>query len=141
MKEVEFLLKDLERRKVRLWLDAGNLRFAAPAGVFEGELRSRVLAQKATIVAYLEGNTNIGTQSLVRIQPTSRNGELPASFSQEQLWILGRLEGPSATYNMAEIYRLGGCIDLDILEASLNDLVKRHEALRTTLVASGNQSH
>jgi len=56
----------------------------------------------------------------------------PASYAQQRLWFLDQLEPASALYNVPEAFRLRGRLDLGALERSLNEIVQRHEALRTT---------
>lgn len=55
---------------------------------------------------------------------------LPASFAQQRMWFLQRLEG-GTIYNVPSATRLRGPLDEDALERSLTTIVERHESLRT----------
>jgi thioesterase domain-containing protein/acyl carrier protein len=73
------------------------------------------------------------------LQPVSRDGELPLSFSQQRLWFLHQLEPSSPAYNTFRAYRIKGQLNIAALEQSLNKIVQRHEILRTTFPAKEGQ--
>jgi len=56
---------------------------------------------------------------------------VPLSFAQKRLWVLDRLVPGNAFYNFPTALRLQGAIDLPVFERSINELVRRHESLRT----------
>ena len=57
---------------------------------------------------------------------------LPASYAQEQLWFFEQMQPESPVYNLVFGYRLTGPLDLDVLKRCLDELIRRHETLRTT---------
>jgi amino acid adenylation domain-containing protein/non-ribosomal peptide synthase protein (TIGR01720 family) len=67
-----------------------------------------------------------------RVQPAARGGELPLSFAQQRLWFLDQLEPGSAFYNLPAVMHLNGLLNIAALEKALNEIVARHEILRTT---------
>jgi thioesterase domain-containing protein/acyl carrier protein/NRPS condensation-like uncharacterized protein len=70
----------------------------------------------------------------------SRENPLPLSFPQERLWFLQQLEpGKAAAYNMPFGFRISGSLNQLALEQSLNAIIQRHEALRTTFTSVTGQ--
>ena len=57
---------------------------------------------------------------------------IPTSFAQQRLWVLDRLEPGTSAFNMSAAVRLTGALDVEALQRSLNEVVRRHESLRTT---------
>ncbi|MCU7493270.1 MAG: amino acid adenylation domain-containing protein [Ignavibacteria bacterium] len=68
------------------------------------------------------------------VLPAPREALIPLSFAQERLWFLDQLEPGNSFYNMPETYRIKGKLDKYILEESLNEVVRRHEILRTSFL-------
>ncbi|HEX2091920.1 MAG TPA: amino acid adenylation domain-containing protein, partial [Longimicrobiaceae bacterium] len=64
--------------------------------------------------------------------PAPRHGPLPLSFAQQRLWFLHRLDPASSAYNLPLALRLRGPLDTRSLERAITEIVRRHEALRTT---------
>ena len=80
--------------------------------------------------------TNVLTQSSP--PDPAASGEVyvfPASFAQQRLWFLERLEPGQAVYNMPRAMRLRGRLDVRALRGALQEIVRRHEALRTVFRA------
>lgn len=66
------------------------------------------------------------------IEPAGRKGHLPLSFAQQRLWFLDQLAPGGSFYNIPSAIRLKGKLDLAILKRCINEIIRRHESLRTT---------
>jgi amino acid adenylation domain-containing protein len=82
----------------------------------------------------LADRDGIPAPPIVRVD---RSALLPASFAQQRLWFLDRLQPGSPAYNIPTVVRLEGRLDVDALRRALNVVVRRHETLRTTFTADG----
>ena len=123
----------LRARGVRLWMEAGELRYAAPAGALDDALRAQVRAAKPALVALLQANQP-APAAIVR---AARAPEMPVSLAQQRFWLLHQLAGQGATYNVPQALCLHGDLDVDALDAALGDVVARHESLRTSFQNRG----
>lgn len=63
----------------------------------------------------------------------------PASFAQQRLWFLDQLIPDNGIYNVPTVIRLTGSLKLAALEQTFNEIVLRHETLRTTFIVSDGQ--
>ncbi|MEJ2636856.1 MAG: amino acid adenylation domain-containing protein [Calditrichia bacterium] len=81
-----------------------------------------------------KGAVNI--PELVRV---SRENPLPLSFSQQRLWFLDKLKPDNPTYNIPSAIRFKGNLDIPALKKSIENLVRRHEILRTCFGESDGQ--
>src|SRR5262245_1065318 len=74
-----------------------------------------------------------------KVQPVSRNGELPLSFGQQRLWFLDQLAPGNPFYNVAAVVYMTGLLNVEALEKALNEVTRRHEVLRSTFTAIDGQ--
>jgi surfactin family lipopeptide synthetase A len=111
--------------------------------VFKVELPLRRLFESPT-VAELAKDIEIAVKGdlglrVPPIERVSREGNLPLSFAQQRLWFLAQLEPDDPAYNIPVAVRLKGQLDVKALEQSLNEVIKRHETLRTSFITVDGQ--
>ncbi|HYO15514.1 MAG TPA: amino acid adenylation domain-containing protein, partial [Thermoanaerobaculia bacterium] len=108
-------------------------------GIFGVELPLRALFESPTVATLArrveEARREEGAPAAPPIVPVARDGELPLSFAQERLWFLDQLDPGSAAYNIVAAVCMDGPLNEGALEAALREIVRRHEALRTTFPA------
>ncbi len=87
----------------------------------------------AALASAIPGRGPMGDDELAPpIVPVPREGDLPLSFAQQRLWFLDRLVPGNPFYVMAFGLRLEGPLDVAALRSALEEIVRRHESLRTT---------
>ncbi|HEX4498386.1 MAG TPA: condensation domain-containing protein, partial [Thermoanaerobaculia bacterium] len=110
---------------------------------FAIELPVRRLFERPTVAALADSvEAALGTGGALeapRIEPVPRRGPLPLSFAQRRLWFLDQLSPHSAVYNLSFQLRFEGRLDPQLLEQALVEVLRRHEALRTTFPSTGGE--
>ncbi|WP_262061793.1 non-ribosomal peptide synthetase, partial [Streptomyces sp. STR69] len=109
-------------------------------GLLGADLTVRTVFEAPT-PALLAARLDDRAGGLPALVPAERPDELPLSFAQQRLWLLHRIEGPGATYNIPAAWRLTGTLDRDALSAALDDLAARHESLRTVFPERDGRPH
>jgi amino acid adenylation domain-containing protein len=139
VKTIEEFLSHLYSLDVQLWLEDDRVRCNAPEDVLTDVLYAELRARKAEITKFLQ-QAEVATKGYAtQIRPVERDNNLLLSFAQQRLWFLEQLQPGSATYNIPTAVRLTGSLDVAILIRALNEIVRRHEVLRTQfLTVDGN---
>lgn len=88
-------------------------------------------AQRALLMRKLAAQKNT-------LKAVTDRSSLPLSFSQQRLWFLDQFEPGSANYNIPRAYRICGPLDIGALRRAFNEIVRRHESLRTTFAMQGD---
>ena len=99
------------------------------------ELPLRSLFESPTVATLSENLSQYRAEQKLQapaIKRASRQGELPLSFAQQRLWFLDQLQPGNPAYNIPAAVRLKGALNVAVLEQTFQEIIKRHEALRTT---------
>jgi len=95
-------------------------------------------AQRALLEERLRGGGGAGDAGQAEVIPRRPEGrDAPLSHSQQRLWMLAQLEPESRAYHEQVVLRLEGRLSHAALERTLEEIVRRHEVLRTTFALSG----
>ncbi|MFB2973201.1 amino acid adenylation domain-containing protein [Aerosakkonema sp. BLCC-F183] len=105
---------------------------------FQLEIPLRYLFESPTIAQLserIEAEIKAGQKlELPPIVSVPRQGNLTLSFAQQRLWFANQLMPGNSAYNMPAAVRLFGSLNVKALEQSLNEVIKRHESLRTSFI-------
>jgi amino acid adenylation domain-containing protein len=95
-------------------------------------------AKRALLERRLRGETN-GTRHSRAVTPGGQPGPIPLSVVQEDLWYFSHLAPGNPVYNELITIRKTGAFKRDAFKRAFNELVRRHEAWRTTFLMTGEQ--
>src|SRR5690349_452608 len=91
-------------------------------------------AKRALLEKRLRAATDRSESGITR----RRQNIAPLSFAQQRLWFLDQLEPRNAFYNVARRVRIKSPLNYEALEHAINELVARHEVLRTVFQATAD---
>jgi acyl carrier protein len=101
------------------------------------ELPLRSLFEAGTVAALAKVVTQAQDAPVApRIQVVDSTEAKPLSFSQQRLWVLDQLEPNLTAYHIPAVIRLEGTLDTATLQAAFNQLMDRHDSLRTTFAVN-----
>src|SRR5688572_1195338 len=95
-------------------------------------LRSLTPEQRAMLAAKLRQGS--AKQTSAPAEEALAESDLGLSPSQQRMWLFEKIEGSSSAYNVVSALHLRGALDIDALEFAFNQIVRRHEILRTRFV-------
>jgi len=139
MTDISTLIKTLHDRGIRIWREDGSLRYSAPKGAMDDELRASLAANKERILELIERNTS-GPSLPASPADAADDGTHPVAYPQERRWIWYQFAPDDAGYSLRLAFRFDGPLNTEVLEQSLRHIVERHEALRTAIVTVEGQA-
>jgi amino acid adenylation domain-containing protein len=140
MKTIEEFLSHLANLDIKLWVETTDkntlleevrLRCNSPKGALTSDIRAQLAERKAEVIQFLQQGTLESNSTDETITPVPRDRDLPLSFAQARLWFLNQLEDESGNHSIPMSLRLFGSLNIPALEMAVQEIVQRHEALRT----------
>jgi Condensation domain/TubC N-terminal docking domain len=126
------LLESLRKKEVRLRVDAGKLIWQAPAGSLSSEELVQIKDNKLGIIAALDA---LGAGPIAALPLSTRLTSAKITLTVQQNWLLNIMQqAPKGSFNVPCTLDLRGSLNLESLDHSVQELVNRHEALRTRFV-------
>jgi hypothetical protein len=123
----------IRHKGVKLWTQQGELRFRAPKGALTDEELARLRASAAQIAELLERAGDPGDES-IPLAMRDPHERVPLAYSQLCHWRERQLDRRPGIRQIASATRLRGALDVDALRRSFREMLRRHEALRTSIV-------
>lgn len=130
----EEFIESLSKQNIELFLEDGSLKFRSPKGALTKEVLSEIKNRKSEIIDYLVKKTEENDKSILfsPITPVPKKDSYPLSATQKRMFVLNRLDGKSTSYNTTITLKINGRPDVKKLEMVFDEIVSRHESLRTT---------
>jgi len=95
--------------------------------------------QKQALLDMMLRQAGLDQEAARGIPRRQDKGPAPTSFAQQRLWFLDQLAPNNSFYNLSTAVRFQVSLNLIALERAINEIVRRHEALRTTFPATDGQ--
>ena len=95
----------------------------------------------AAMAVQIETRRAEQTREVTPLRRVRRDSNLPLSFAQQRLWFLDQLVPETPVYNIPAVVHLSCSLNVVALEKSLNEVVRRHESLRTTIAVINGEPH
>ena len=150
---MQVLLTQLRDRDIKLWLENNQLRYHSPKGALTEDLINSIRFHKENIIGFLIEAEKKSKVADCEIAIAPRDSKISASYAQQSMWFVHHFEQQSTTqkgpfsydvesvstaYNVQLIIKLKWSLNEDNLEEAINNILLRHEVLRTAFIVENN---
>ncbi|MBD1825980.1 non-ribosomal peptide synthetase [Microcoleus vaginatus GB1-A2] len=92
----------------------------------------KLSAKKRALLEVMLREKGVESSTARRIPKRKEGDSIPLSFAQQRLWFFDQFEAGKSFYNLPGAIRLKGKLNVAVLEQTFNEILNRHEALRST---------
>lgn len=126
------LINELEENKIQISLDGEDLELSFDSQDVSLDLVNKVKTNKKELLSFLRRKNTIKSYDDIPIIESKEY--YPISHNQKRIWVLNQFEGGSIVWNMPVTIELKGKYSVDVFQKTLENIIERHETLRTVFV-------
>jgi amino acid adenylation domain-containing protein len=136
-------VSELNRKNIQLWVEGASLRYKAPKGEMTPEIMGFIKERRAELIQYLQEQARGAEEARAifyepipkaPLKPSAASGllEYPLSSAQKRMFIAAQLNPEQTGYNLTQVLKLVGTVQLERIQVVIAKLIERHEILRTS---------
>ena len=133
--KMQHIIEQCAQQGISITLEESGIGLTGDKHMLTPELLSLIKNNKEELTAYIQSFNNGATKADgSTIKAIDRGQTLPLSPTQENIWLANKVTGASADFNMPGACEVKGAFNFDAATFALNEIVRRHEILRTCYV-------
>lgn len=133
------LFTKLKKLKVTIKVINDQLDIKAPKGVLNEELLREIKFKKEDLINLVNKYARDQAQDNNQIPAAPKSEHYPLSSSQRRLWVLSQIDNANVSYNIPGVQVIDEALDTNAFMLAIQDLISRHEILRTIFKATENE--
>ncbi|NML37857.1 amino acid adenylation domain-containing protein [Chitinophaga sp. G-6-1-13] len=126
------IIATLGKKNISVKAQAGQLKVTGNLAALEDGEKEQLRLFKQQILELLDDDSTAGDGHFRHIPPAPESYAYPLSSSQKRLWVLGQSPETNVAYNIPAVLSFSGHLDVALLSACFETIIRRHEILRTT---------
>ncbi|HBM16658.1 MAG TPA: hypothetical protein DD381_10010 [Lentisphaeria bacterium] len=139
MKSIHEFFSEIRNNNIALWINNNNLKISTAEEISE-KIRNSIINNKQQIIDILKQN-DIGSEKdffnkiILKLPEMSHP---PLSFAQERLWFMQKQNPANAHFSFPVLLSIGDKCNIESFKQSVNEIINRHETLKTIFVEQEN---
>lgn len=141
MKNIHVFFNEFRLNAGAIWLENGSINLSVPKKFQNQDTKDFIVNNKNQIISILNENQIFSIEKFLNVKILRDNTitHYPLSPSQERLWFIEQYEEGTNAFHIPELYELDANTDVEGLKYALQQIVSRHEVLRSTIELGEDQ--
>ena len=143
MNNIIFFFNELSLHSGAIWLENETIKLSTPKKLQNEETKNFIINNKTQIISILYGNNIFSKEKFLNVLIFKDNisNSYPLSPAQERLWFIEQYEQGSNAYHIPAVYELDADTNTEGIKYALQQIVSRHEVLRSTIEHGEIEEH